>query len=65
MGKVPSRVSVNIGRCFIWPECVLLGVQTPLDKEKNKDGYMVRADVNLQIKTLSMINQSQISSTFG
>jgi hypothetical protein len=64
-GRVPSRVSINIGRCFIWNECVILGVQTPLDKEKNKEGYMIRADVNLQIKTLSMINQSQISSTFG
>ena len=64
-GHIPQRVSLNIGNMFIWKECVICGIQVPMDKEKTIDGHLIRADVNLQIKTLTMINKSLIASTYG
>jgi hypothetical protein len=37
----------------------------PLDKEKTKDGYLVRAEVTLQVETSTMLNRSDIDSTYG
>lgn len=64
-GRVPSPVIINIGRNAIYPDCVIESVSMPLDKEVNKDGLLIRADVNITIQTMQMLNRSDISSKYS
>mgnify|MGYP001054250945 CR=1 FL=1 len=64
-GRIPQYVTLSIGRKVIYPECVITGVSVPLDKETTRDGYLVRADVALQIQTSQMLNKSEIDATYG
>lgn len=64
-GRIPGTVSINIGRNAIYPECIIESISTPLDKEINSEGLMIRVEVNLQIQTMQMINRSQVRSKFG
>jgi hypothetical protein len=64
-GRIPFPVAINIGRIALYDMCVLVSMTTPLDKEKTKDGYLVRAEVQLQVETLSMLNRSDIDRTYG
>jgi hypothetical protein len=64
-GRTPGAVTVNIGRLAIYTDCVIAGITMPLDKEKNKDGYLIRADVNIQLKPVEIINKSKIESIYG
>jgi len=64
-GRIPQPVWVNIGRNAVYGNCLITSLSIPLDKEKTKDGYLVRADVNLQIETKAMLNSTDIDSTYG
>ncbi len=64
-GRIPQYVTINIGRKVIYPECVITGISIPLDKECSKDGYLIRADVAMQIQTSQMLNRSDIDPTYG
>lgn len=64
-GRIPQTVSINIGRTALYNECVIAGMTAPLDKERTVDGYLVRAEVTLQIETITMLNRSEISRTYG
>ena len=59
-GRIPGTVMINIGRNAIYPDCVIESVSVPLDKEVNKDGLFIRAEVNLSIQTMQMLNRSDI-----
>ena len=54
-GRIPQPVGLNIGRKVIYKECVITNMSVPLDKEKDKNGNLVRAEVALQIETVEMI----------
>ena len=64
-GRMPAPVSLNIGRTTIITDCVIESISTPLDKERNSDGLLIRAETTLSIQTKSMLNQSEIAKTWG
>jgi len=64
MGRIPGTVSINIGRNAVYKDCILENVSIPLDGEKNKDGLLIRAEVNLSVQTMQMINRSDIASKY-
>jgi hypothetical protein len=62
--RIPSPVILNIGRRMIIDNCVIENMTVPLDKERTKDGYLVRAEVNLSISTKLMLNKENIGVTY-
>ena len=64
-GRVPQEVALNIGRVSLLPRCVITSISTPLDKEKTRDGHLVRAEVTLTIETMTMLDRSDIRPSFG
>lgn len=56
-GRIPQTVQLNIGRKRLFNECVLTNLSQPWDKERDKDGTLVRCEVNLQVETIEMITQ--------
>lgn len=64
-GRIPMRVVLNIGRRMIIPECVIENVSTPIDKEKDKDGSLIRATVTLDVQTLTMMNRDIVGRTYA
>lgn len=63
-GRFPQNVWINIGRNAVYGNCIITSLSIPLDKEKTKDGHLVRADASLQIETKTMLNQSDIDGTY-
>lgn len=64
-GRIPGQVSINIGRRTIFTGCVIGSISTPLDKEVDRSGNLIRAEVTLQIQTIDMTTRAQIPGTFG
>lgn len=63
-GRIPDRITLNVGRKIIMPECVIESVSAPIDKERDKNGNMIRAQVTLDIQTLVMLNKDVIGQTY-
>jgi hypothetical protein len=63
-GRIPLPVMLNIGRRMMIPNCVIETMSVPLDKERTKEGYLVRADVALSISTKVMLNKENIGQTW-
>ena len=61
-GRVPQPVTVWIGRHSVVQKCYLKSMSIPLDKERSSDGRIMRADVNLQVGTIQMVNRSDIDA---
>jgi len=59
-GRIPQMVDINIGRVALYRDCVISSLSVPLDKEKTKEGLLVRAEATLQIETVTMLNRSDI-----
>ncbi len=62
-GRVPESVIVQIGRHFTFQDFYLKSISIPLDKERTNmmnGGYLRRADVNVQIGTIQMVNRSDL-----
>ena len=49
--RVPEPVSINFGRKMLMPDCIIRSMSTLFDKEKDKNGNLIRADVSLQVET--------------
>ena len=64
-GRIPGTVSVCIGRKIIIPNCVIHSVSTPLDKERDADGNLLRAEVSLTLTTKAMLNRTDIPTTWS
>ena len=64
-GRIPLPVILTIGRRMMIPDCVIESMSVPLDKERDKFGYLVRAEVSLQISTKVMLNRDNIGKTWG
>lgn len=65
MGRIPGTVIINIGRKMIVPNCVIENISIPLDKEKDRDGNLIRAEVQLDIQTKTMLSKEKIPDTWG
>jgi hypothetical protein len=57
-GRIPGTVIINIGRQIIVPNCVIENISTPLDKERDRNGNLIRAEVQLDIQTKVMLNKA-------
>ena len=64
-GRIPLPIILNIGRRMMIPNCVIESMSVPLDKEKTKEGYLVRADATLSISTKVMLNKENIRQTWA
>jgi len=64
-GRVPGTVSLNIGRTLIIKDCVIESMSTPLDKERDREGNLLRAEVQLQIKTRRMQSLNDVLKRSG
>lgn len=64
-GRIPMRVILNIGRRMIIPECVIESVSTPIDKERDNLGNLIRAQVTLDIQTLTMANRDVLGQMYS
>lgn len=65
MGRMPMRVTLNVGRKIIIPECVIESVSVPIDGEKDSEGNLIRAQVTLDIQTLVMLNRDAVGAIYA
>jgi hypothetical protein len=63
-GRIPHPVILNIGRRMLITDCVIESISIPLDKERTREGYLVRADATLSISTKVMLNRENIAATW-
>jgi hypothetical protein len=63
-GRIPMPVILNIGRRRMIPNCVIESISIPLDKERDRFGNLIRAEVNLSIATKVMLNKDNIDTTW-
>lgn len=64
-GRIPQPVSICIGTKIALIDCVIESISMPLDKERDKDGNLIRAEVTLNVTTKKMKNQSEVASTWS
>jgi len=64
LGRIPYTVCINLGRKIIVPDCVIESISIPLDKERTKEGNLVRAEVQMDIQTKVMLNRADIAGTW-
>lgn len=65
LGRIPDTVTINLGRKIIVPNCVIENITIPLDKEKDKNGNLIRASVQLDIQTKTMLGNQSGPSNIG
>jgi hypothetical protein len=63
-GRIPQPVVINIGRRMLIPNCVIENISIPLDKERDRFGNLIRAEVNLSIATKVMLTRDDIDATW-
>lgn len=64
-GRIPQPVSICIGTKIALIDCVIESISMPLDKERDKDGNLIRAEVTLNVTTKKMKNQSEVAATWS
>jgi len=63
-GRIPERVSIDIGRKIIVPVCVIESVSIPIDKERDSKGNLIRAQVTVGCQTLAMLNNNHFDGIY-
>ena len=63
-GVIPQPVELRVGRLIV-DDCYITNMSNPLSGERTRDGYLVRAEVTLQIESRTLLNRSDISNTYG
>lgn len=62
-GLLPNKVVLlNIGTKVIYTDLIINSMSHPLDKEVDSRGNFVRATVNLQFSTLTMVSKDMLKS---
>lgn len=61
LGRIPDKVMVNMGRNFIYEQCVITSVSEPFDVTRDSNGNRLTATVNISIETDTMVNKSDIA----
>lgn len=64
LGQIPKLVAICIGGRTTILNCVIESISTPLDKERDRNGNLLRAEVTLTIQTKQMLNRSDIAGTW-
>lgn len=65
LGRAPGMVSVKVGRMIIYPECHIEHISTDISGPLTKEGYPLKAMVNLVIQTKVTLSYSDIPSSFS
>lgn len=63
--RVPLPVDINIARKVILTNCIIRSLSSSYDKEKDKRGYLLRADVSLHIETMEALTRSDLEKGYG
>ena len=61
--RAPLPVQINFGRKQLLSDCCIRSMSTPYDKEKDKNGNLIRADVSLQVETLTSITRADLGTS--
>ncbi len=61
-GRIPSLILLNIGTKVMYKDMVINSISLPFDKEVDSQGNFVRATVNLQLSTLTMVDRQMLNS---
>lgn len=64
-GRIPQRVLLNIGTKAIYTDLVIESLSQPFDKEVDSQGRFVRATVNVQLSTLTMVSKDMLRKGYG
>lgn len=64
-GRIPDRVCLNIGTKTIYTDMVIDSISLPFDKEIDSQGRFVRATLNLQLSTLTMVSKDMLRKGYG
>jgi hypothetical protein len=59
-GRVPQPVTILLGRTWVPKNCYVKSLSMGLDKERDQNGNLIRADVEVQVGTIQIINRSDI-----
>lgn len=60
LGRTPSGVTINVGRSIIYSDCVIESISAPVDGPRSPEGYLLSADVQLEIATKTLLNRTDI-----
>ncbi len=63
--RVPGTVSIDFGRHQKFMDCCIKSMTVPYDKEKNSAGYLIRADVSLQVETRQTVTRTNILESYS
>jgi hypothetical protein len=64
VGRVPQLVDITIGRVAIYPQCVIESISQPLDKEVDRNGLLIRCEVQMQVSTVQVPNRDQVAQFY-
>ncbi len=62
--RLPTNITLNFGGMQILPDCCIKSMSVPLDKERDKNGSLLRADVSLQIETRQTLTRTDIVNIY-
>ena len=62
--RTPQPVTIDFGRRQILMECCIKSLSVPWDKEKNSEGYLIRADVALLVETMKTVTQTDLKNSY-
>jgi len=62
--RMPSEISIDLGGMQAITDCCIKSLSVPCDKERNAEGYLIRADVSLQVETRQMLTRTAIEGSF-
>lgn len=64
-GRQPQGISLYLCRKYFFEDCRITNVSTPFDVEKDKNGDMLRATVNLGVTPFQMLDKRDLAATWG
>jgi len=62
-GRVPQPVMIELGRMSL-PDSYIKSLSMPIDKERDKNGRLIRASVSMQIGSIKMQNRSDVDAMY-
>lgn len=65
VGRIPSSVTLNIGRNFIYKDMIITSISEPFDETRDSNGNRLSAMINITMESDRMLNQSEIASLSG
>ena len=61
--RLPQPVQINFGRRQLLTDCCIRSMSVPQDKERDKNGHLIRADVSLIVETLQSVTKTDLEES--